>query len=447
MINKTLTAPWVDRFGAERAFRSQSDRLPWGEAVHLLFAALCCASVGLPMTASESALWAVVLVWMVGLAAVRGTQKYVLLQPVTLLGLAFAAWTALGLFWTPDRVRGLEQWGALRFGLVVLAMWPVLRWRGVLIGAMALGCLAGNVAQAVVWWAEHQGVEWLVPNFVNHGPGRVGGWWPPVYAGLVLVAALGLHLPAALMGKGWQRWAGLAGTAVSLAGVGVTGTRGAWIAAAGLIVLCAGAAIVRARAWRPVIFAMAAAMLACAGVWLGAREAVTKRATEVWTEAGRAISQGDYNSDNGLRVLMAIWAVEATRERPVAGVGAGGYSAWVAAHADRRDEAACSRFRESDHGHCHNALLQAAATGGVVGAVLLLAWVGAGVHAGMRAGIGYAQGPAWALVGLLLMAPFDAWQVNGQSAAVLGALLALCPGWVPPRMGDWGGGARITPRA
>lgn len=442
MVNKALTAPWIDRFAAERAFRAQSDRLPLGEAVHLIFAALFCASVGLPMTAPEIGLWVLVSIWLIGLAAVRRTQKYVLLQPVTLLGLAFAAWTAIGLFWTPDRVRGLEQWGALRFGLAVLAMWPVLRWRGILIGAMALGCLAGNVAQVVVWWAEHRGVEWLVPGFVDHGPGRVGGWWPPVYAGLVLVAALGLHLPAALMGKGWQRWAGLAGTAVSLAGVGVTGTRGAWIAAAGLIVLCAGAAIVRARAWRPVVAAAIVSLVVGAGVWVGVGDVLSARASAVWTEAGRAIRQGDYNSDNGLRVLMAIWAVEAVDSNPVAGVGAGGYSAWVTAHADRRDEAAFARFRESDHGHCHNAFLQAAATGGAVGAALLVCWVGAGITTGMRAGAGYAQGPAWALVGLLLMAPFDAWQVNGQSAAVLGVLLALCPGWLPPRVGEW-----ITPRA
>ncbi|MFZ2875381.1 MAG: O-antigen ligase family protein [Phycisphaerales bacterium] len=442
MINKTLTAPWINRFAAERAFRRQSDRLPWGEAVHLLFAVLFCASVGLPMTAPEIGLWVLVPIWLIGLVAVRGTQKYVLLQPVTLLGLAFAAWTAIGLFWTPDRMRGLEQWGALRFGLAVLAMWPVLRWRGILIGAMAVGCLAGNMAQVVVWWAEHEGVDWLVPGFVDHGPGRVGGWWPPVYAGLVLVAALGLHLPAALMGRGWQRWAGLAGAAVSLAGIGVTGTRGAWIAAAGLIVLCAGVAILRARAWKPVIVGAVVALVVGAGVWAGVGSALSARVSAVWTEASRALKQGDYNSDNGLRVLMAIWAVDGVGSDPVAGVGTGGYSAWVAAHADRRDAAAFARFRASDHGHCHNAILQAAATGGVVGALLLLAWVGAGVYAGMRAGVGYAQGPAWALVGLLLMAPFDAWQVNGQSAAVLGVLLALCPGWLPPRLGEW-----ITPRA
>lgn len=442
MINKTLTAPWINRFGAERAFRAQSDRLPRGEAVHLIFAAAFCASVGLPMTAPEIGVWVLVSIWLIGLVAVRGTQKYVLLQPVTLLGLAFAAWTAIGLFWTPDRVRGLEQWGALRFGLAVLAIWPVLRWRGILIGAMAVGCLAGNVAQVVVWWAEHEGVDWLVPGFVDHGPGRVGGWWPPVYAGLVLVTALGLHLPAGLMGRGWQRWAGLAGAAVSLAGIGVTGTRGAWIAAAGLIVLCAGAAVLRARAWKPVIAAAIVSLVVGAGVWVSVGDVLSARVSAVWTEASRALKQDDYNSDNGLRVLMAIWAVDAVGSDPVAGVGAGGYSAWVAAHADRRDAAAFARFRGSDHGHCHNAILQAAATGGVVGALLLLAWVGAGVHAGMRAGVGYAQGPAWALVGLLLMVPFDAWQVNGQSAAVLGVLLALCPGWLPPRVGEW-----VTPRA
>ena len=62
-----------------------------------------------------------------------------------------------------------------------------------------VGAVDVQVRSRVTKHAVQRGVEWLIPDFVNHGPGRVGGWWPPVYAGLVLVAALGLHLPAALI--------------------------------------------------------------------------------------------------------------------------------------------------------------------------------------------------------------------------------------------------------
>ena len=45
----------------------------------------------------------------------------------------------------------------------------------------------------------------------------------------------------------------------------------------------------------------------------------------------------------------------------------------------------------------------------------------------------YAAGPAFALLGMLFLVPFDAIQANATTGKVLLGLVALCPGWVPKR--------------
>ena len=58
--------------------------------------------------------------------------------------------------------------------------------------------------------------------------------------GSVLVAGLGLHLPAAIMGRGWGRTLASGGAMVTALGILGTGTRGAWIAGLLLVMLVLG---------------------------------------------------------------------------------------------------------------------------------------------------------------------------------------------------------------
>lgn len=83
------------------------------------------------------------------------------------------------------------------FRLDDLDFLPLLHERRKLIAAIALGMLALNVAQLANHLGVKHGISWLV---IRPFTDRNGGWWPEVIAGSMLVAALGLHLPVAMMG-------------------------------------------------------------------------------------------------------------------------------------------------------------------------------------------------------------------------------------------------------
>ncbi len=57
-------------------------------------------------------------------------------------------------------------------------------------------------------------------------PGRNSGWWQPVVGGTMLTAGVGLHLPAALTGRGKWRLIGVFGLVASISGVAATGLAG-----------------------------------------------------------------------------------------------------------------------------------------------------------------------------------------------------------------------------
>jgi O-antigen ligase len=82
------------------------------------------------------------------------------------------------------------------------------------------------------------------------------------------------------------------------------------------------------------------------------------------------------------------------------------------------------------HAHAHNALLHIAATTGTVGVLLAIAIVlvslrGAFSELGPSGSSGYAAGPGFALLGLLLVSAFDPVHLNAQTGALLGTLMAM----------------------
>lgn len=357
--------------------------------------------------------------------------------------LALAAWFALALVWSPDRDLGLQEFGNLRFFAVVLLLVPAMRLsisgRRALVHALALGFLVGNGIQVLNAWSLLAGG----PDAFRFGrfPDRISGWWDPAVSGTILTAALGLHLPPALMGRGRVRALALAASCVTIAGLLATGARGGWIASSGLLTVAALVTVARAVRTRaplmPALLPIGGLVLAVlVGAWVF-RGSIASR-VEALTADLAAAEGGDYTTADGARVAMKRAAVAVFLDRPLRGAGTGGFADRARELSDR----GAAFDAGAIHDHAHDTLLHLAASNGIVGVVLA---VGVGVGAGVggwrwtrRSGLGsYDAGPLFALVGLALTTPFDTLHVSGSAAAITGIVVALCV--APPRSGEsWG---------
>ncbi|MFZ4573151.1 MAG: O-antigen ligase family protein [Phycisphaerales bacterium] len=376
---------------------------------------------------------------------------FILRSRLFLLLCAFVAWGAVSLLWSGDRGKGVQELGNARWLWCFLGVVPVLHKRHWLIAALVVGTSLGMLSQALEAVGLRFGIEWLVwphpPNPLEHA--RISGWWHhPVMGGIVLVGAFGLHLPAAVFGRGWRRWAGVAGVGATLVAMAATGTRSAWVAAVGLVVLMLGFAAVRmprARAVRVLAGAAALSLIFGGVVWVAKGDAIRQRVSSVVHELGGALDRRDYASDSGARVQFAIWASSMIAERPLLGHGTGSYEHWVRASlAAQGRDAQTVRIAPQ----AHNTALHAWATLGLPGVLLLLAAVvvaaaGGVVAARSGAPVGhdwagtYGAGPACALLGIVLVSCFDTIYVNIQPAAFTTALLCLCLP-LAPRVGERG---------
>ncbi|MEQ8769094.1 MAG: O-antigen ligase family protein [Phycisphaerales bacterium] len=430
-----LDGGWVERDQAAAAFERMHRRDAIGDRIHLALACLAAFGLAGPTSAVEIAYLPLLVFFFVRAVNAGPTWIHWLGQPMMLGALALAAWQAIALAWSGDRALGLDHLGSLRWLVIGVLFWPVIERRRTIIAAFALGMLAGNASQLAHAIGTAAQIDWLT---FPRAKFRNSGWWDPVVGGSLLTAALGLHLPAAILARGAARWLALAAAGITLAGILATGTRGAWLASAGLVAIAIvwGAwTAVRSNAWtvrgtlaRGAVLAVVLA-IAGGGVWFAAGDTLTRRYDKAREEITAAFG-GDHDSDTGARISMISWATRAIVERPFTGVGTGGYRAWVEDQADDTNV----------HDHAHNAPLHIGATNGVVG----LALAGFVVLVGLRAGLmrfpvapgargwsAYDAGPALAIVGLMLAGMFDGVHLNTQTAAVLGLMLGVCPCWSP----------------
>lgn len=421
--------PWwrVTPARIDAAFANQRRIDPFGHTVHAWFGALACAAIAAPTSAVEFGAIGVLAAMVIRVHRHWRTLPLFFLQPLMLIVLA---WTLLGLasrLWTlGPHSAWLDEFGVLRFGLVATALWPVADRRPLLLGALALGFALAQASQVVHALGLALGIDAMT---WNRFPGRNSGWLDPVVGGTMLTAALGLHLPAALWGRGQWRVLGTLGSAATLAGILATGTRGAWLAAAGLVAIACVVAVAkirpRARLVRAVLVLLGVVVIGAGAAWVTVGPQLRARFETGRAEVAAAIEHKQFQSDTGARLLMAWWAMEALAEHPLGGTGLGGYEAWTRQHVIAQDiDPATRRF----HGHAHNALLQAGATLGVPGLLLALSFTVLAIRGSARRQTGdgppgYADGPCFALLGLLLVSAFDSVHVNSQTCALLAVLL------------------------
>jgi len=395
--------------------------------VHAAIAAVVLALIPGPTSISEIATVVLLGFFLLRTPKTIRLWKHALGQPVPLLILGFVLWQFITLIWSPNRSQGLDEIASSRWALMILLLWPVIGWRNRFITALTIGFLLGNLSQLMqLIWGGQDWFPWV------REPDRISGWWDPAVAGTLLTAALGLHLPAAVMGSGRTRIIGLTGTIITVIALLATGTRGGWIAAVVLVGCTLVIAVVVHQRRRTLFVGLGVLVLAGVAAGIALRAPIASRVSDARADIAAALD-GDYTSSTGARIAMAGWALEAFAEHPVQGVGAGGYQSWVENHLRTSGIDPAER---SIHAHAHNAILHIAATTGLVGlmfagAIILCAFWNAFSHLSRRTIGTYAAGPGFALLGLLLVSAFDVVHINAQSAAILGVLLALTPTFVP----------------
>lgn len=463
---------WASDEALQRGLDAQvSTRLGrFGLAFHVVFAiawgALCVGPIG-----TVEIGWAPLLVTMAlrvpfAWRAIASVARL----PIFWAMLALTAWGFASLAWTPDTHQGIRDAGAMRFALLLIGLWPVIHVRRAVILSMVAGFLIAAVAQVVEIVGHRAGdasLIWPHPALPPGLPMRFSAWWnQPAVGGAMLVGALGLNLPTMLgmfdgvKRRGAWRVLGAIGFAAAVMGIFATGTRGAMLAGMGLVAVALCAAVWKWWRARPrgegaraphrtnarlaVIIAVAAIMPV---LWLVQYSPIAaqvgSRVSKGYAEVREALTNANYASDTGTRILMARWAIEAFAEKPLQGHGAGSFKAIAERKIATDPRAAGVRA----HTQAHNTLLHVGATLGVVGAGLLI-WIAvAAVLGGTRAtdsargsssqwtqiGRAYDLGPAFALIGMIFMSAFDTVLVNTQEAALVLTLAALCvPTWLGP---------------
>ncbi|MBI1189192.1 MAG: hypothetical protein GC200_00710 [Tepidisphaera sp.] len=429
---------------------------------------LCALCVG-PMSAVELCGIPAAIAFFACLGVHRRTLGALLREPLVYLLAAWGAWVATTLLWSLEPRLGTWDLRTLRFAWWVLVLWPLMPQRRRLILALCVGFLLANLAQGVLGVIRFEG--WTNLDFSRQYPDRNAGWWVhPAICGYMLPAALGLHLPAALWGRGRARWFGVFGSLATWAGMFATGTRGAWVAGAGLTIVALVLAWMRSRRFanerrhfRRVLLGVVA-VGACVLIAGGASPRVRSRVAETGMEVRRALVEHDLHTWSGARIRFARWAIEMIELRPITGFGAGSFETWVRTH---RPEELTGPGGIDGEEHvspmAHNLWLHAWATLGLPGLLLCVAIA----YVLLRGGFGgsgnplraiepaeaelggdrrssqegsaalsvwsvYDSGPGLALVGILLTTVFDVQYVNSPPSALLAVLGALCL-WDRPR--------------
>lgn len=367
------------------------------------------------------------LLWLVTFARMPWVWRAFVMglaHPLFLVIVVWTAWRAISLLWSPDVAAGVDRIDKIRFIWNIPFLLPLAPMVGTLAVGLVCGFLVYNLSQ-LSHGLSRAGLEWL-PQW-DRMPNRNAGWNEPVAGGTNLCAALGLHLGALLYGRrGWAALGGV-GVVITLAAILATGTRGAWLAAAGLIGLAclAGAWKIRWTAKRAIAACAVALIIAIGGGAVGWKVAAP-RALEARDELRQVFEEKDFSSFTGTRLLLMWWAVQAFADNPIGGTGEGGYQPWVLENlADRGIDPA---DRTHTGPHPHNTLLQPLANTGAIGLVLYvvvllimarLAWV-MRLHEHP-----YAPGVPWALLGLFAACMFEVMHMNTHVLAMWMLLMGL----------------------
>jgi putative inorganic carbon (hco3(-)) transporter len=368
-------------------------RRPW----LLVVGALALAPVRVPMElGGESAnllLPLYVLVTgaaaMVGWRLVRDVARPRELGPLAWPLALFVAWAGLSLLWTVDLRQGIVHLAAFQLPFAMLALAVAsLPWSRRWLSAVLFQLLAMAVIFALVG-----GYQWFTREIFWNPKVEVGNayapfyrvnsvfWDPSIYGRFLVVAVLaGLVL---VLARASLRLVLGVSAAIVVVWLGLVLS----FSQSSFVALAVGVLAAAAFAWSPrVVVALGALVAVLVAAGLAAPQV-------------RAELREDFDRATSGRASLVTEGARIAADRPLAGVGVGGF---VRAYADRtglegeRPRAAAS----------HNTPVTVAAELGIPGLVLLLWLVGAALAMTMRRASGSYAGRASLIVGLAVLAIF-----------------------------------------
>ncbi|MEM9373422.1 MAG: hypothetical protein AAGA55_07245, partial [Planctomycetota bacterium] len=204
---------YVDRGRCDAAFARMHARDAIGDRIHCWLACLALFLLPGPATVTEIAVIPLAVFFLARTVNVFPLWLHGFGQPAMLAALAFFGWLAITLLWSPDPGQGIAELNRMRWFLLIGLLYPVIGHRRRLVFVLGAGLMLASVVQLA---SALPGVREMFP--FRH-PGRVTGWWSPVVGGTIQAGAVGLFVAPALAGRGRVRWFGLAGLALSLAGL------------------------------------------------------------------------------------------------------------------------------------------------------------------------------------------------------------------------------------
>ncbi len=403
------------------ALRYARRRDPFGDRVQSALGMLAMFLLPLGTTPKEYAWIALAVCGVLRFPFIWRCYTVLLRDALAWVLLAWSAWRAASMLWSPDPVSGFDEFANFRALLLPLVLWPVLdraRW---LIAAFLVGVLVQNGAQL----AQHMHWFGLHPSYNE----RLRAFMHPITTGALCAAAASWHLAMLLRPgqRGPVSGASVAGLGAALAGLVGSGSRGPWLAAAAAIPLQVLTGLWRAETRRRSVV-ITVIGLACAGAaWPVAGDYVRRRLEQASSNLAQAWGGGnDYNTDVGQRLARWDAALRVAVDRPLAGTGGGGYATAI----DAIGYGSLARRNE----HAHSMYLHEAATTGLIGTALMLGAMLLCLRRLPPGGRGtpwapanpYADGTVFVLAGWLVGALFDCYQLNGTMFGLFAFIAALC---------------------
>ena len=286
-----------------------------------------------------------------------------------ILGVAIAASAAF----TTDADAGLRQiWDFIGYGLTVVAIValldrPVWLRRAVWTVAVAGGALALiSLLQAITGSYDNDFAGFAIARPEGAGVFRVGGPLDPNFFGQVLVATAALAVYLALSARD-RASRGLALTIVlaCMAATGLTGSRGALVAAAAAFCLI----LLLAPIPRDIGVAIAALVVVASLVFMpsGLKARIGLSNSSSSSPEMAKVTQGSEDAIQG-RKSENLAALQMFRDHPIFGVGPGNYSSHYLSYSERIGLDPRLAPREA-----HSLYLGALGETGIVGASALLA--------------------------------------------------------------------------